>query len=53
MLGPVWCSNSIFNTNQRVMELEKKFEELEAKRPDFPKGGRRCKPLRARSGKIR
>jgi hypothetical protein len=34
-----------FQHESEFMELEKKFEELEAQRPDFPKGGRRMQPI--------
>jgi|GEM_PF-1664105 len=29
----------------RFMELEKQFVELESKRPDYPKGGKRMQPI--------
>ncbi|MEX1239990.1 MAG: hypothetical protein WEB30_09735 [Cyclobacteriaceae bacterium] len=29
----------------RFMELEKKFVELETRRPDYPKGGKRLQPI--------
>jgi len=31
----------------RFMELEKQFVELELRRPDYPKGGRRMQPISA------
>jgi hypothetical protein len=34
-----------FQHEAEFMELEKKFEELEARRADFPKGGRRMQPI--------
>lgn len=30
---------------ERFMELEKKFVELEHRRPDYPKGGKRLQPI--------
>jgi hypothetical protein len=34
-----------FVHEKEFMELERKFAELEARRPDFPKGGRRMQPI--------
>jgi len=34
-----------FQHESEFMELEKKFEELESRRADFPKGGRRMQPI--------
>jgi len=33
----------------RFMELEKKFVELENRRPDYPKGGKRLQPISGQS----
>lgn len=34
-----------FKHEQEFMTLEKQFAKLEARRPDFPKGGKRMQPL--------